>query len=277
MKNRQMPPSHKEIFEEWFQESAKEGKGGAIKRFFRKIFRKLAPFKKIIFSFFIIVFILLLVFVIFKIIVSPPRYSQEKTQREAKEFQKLIQQQEPQHQKKLQAAYDILKKYPYFHKEVVNNTDEIKVDTRCEYMCAGRETTLADLKDLILHPPYQGVTTLHINPKHIDKQAPETLAGSFVHEANHFQFYKSGKLRKAALVVKCNPLFNTDISISSNVPTLQHRVKSFEICAIREENNFHEAVGSNSPHKGKSVFVVFFYSVIDALKIIWHTFISFFN
>lgn len=91
-----------------------------------------------------------------------------------------------------------------------------------------------------------------------------------VHETDHVEHMESSRLRRAALFIHCNPLLNPHISIYSTLPSLEHRLKTMEICAEREQIAFHEATQTYSGYNTETnIFVITWQMFWGSIKSFW--------
>lgn len=234
--------------------------------------RKSALFKfkkhKIIFVKILIVSLFVFsIFIVYKIITKPIQYTDKETQANIEKLEKNIEE-AGNFKTKFNNAINILKNHPYFYKKVVNNIDKIQIKKVCPYMCVMKYLELNSVWDLIIAPKSQGETPLIINPESIDVYDNDyRFASALMHEADHVEYLKSGRLRKLFLIFKCNPVTNFRISVDSTVPTIIHRISPMEICAQKEQIKFHKETNTKSGYEIKNgLFYNFALSVLSVFK-----------
>lgn len=258
---------------EYLKIFAEQRKKNRLKFFLNK-FKNNRHIKKVA----IIFFIILPFFIFYKVLIVQPTYSDKETKINGKKFEILIKN-TGQFESKFIGAIKILKQHPRFYKKVVNNIDEIKIESICPYMCVTHYLSLNNIWDLIISPKYIGKIPLSINPKSINVYDTDyKFASVLVHEADHIEYLRSGKLRKIALMIKCNPATNFHISIDSMVPTIIHRISPMEICAQKEQIKFHKATETESGYEIKNgLFYRFFWFIPGAFKFFSSLIISIFK
>lgn len=217
-------------------------------------------------------------FIVYKVLTAPPTYTDKETKINGEKFESLIKNTE-QFESKFIGAIKVLKQQPRFYKKVVNNIDEIIIEKRCKYACVVGYLNLNSFWDLIVSPKYTGKIPLSINPNSINVYDTNyKFASMLIHEADHVEYLKSEKLRKIALMVKCNPITNFHISVDSAVPSIIHRVSPMEICAQREQIKFHKATKTESGYEIKNgLFYNFSKFIFSAFKFFFSLFISIFK
>ncbi len=195
----------------------------------------------------------LFIYSVYRFIVAPPHYTDEETARSEKIVEKMLPKMgnmEP----RLRGALKILKKHPRYYKKVINNITNLKITrSACPYACA-----------------FPG--TVFINPRGVNKYArtDKIFAGVLVHETDHVEFFDSSPLRRKALYIHCNPLLNPQITLSTWIPDISHRLEHVEICAEKEEAKFLKEVDSPSPYGITETFpFMFFRIIIYIFKVIW--------
>ena len=126
---------------------------------------------------------------------------------------------------------------------------------------------------------YTNKKTLIINPRGLKSfGSREQFASLLVHETDHVEYIESSKLRRAGLMLKCSPLLNPHISIFSNLPSLTHRLKTMEVCAEKEQIEFHKTNNTESGYEIKHSFVYHFFILVASIfKMILNIFTSIFK
>ncbi len=221
------------ILDEYFDEIINEGNKNIKHAHF---FNKLKRFK-FLGRFFIFAAALLFAFLVFSVITAPPSYSDRETEMNEKIFNRLVEgtgKFEPLFIETL----PLLKQYPYFYKKVVNNIKSIEIKKNMS-------------SPMSIYLTF-GKGALSINQSYFNYyQDNYKFASSLIHEADHAEYVRSGRLRKMALALKCNALTNPNISINSGLPSLGHRLKPIEICAEKEQIKFHKKTNTQSGYEAK--------------------------
>lgn len=261
------------VLDEWEKGLAGSRQGGRGRlRFFWARFGRFGSFFRKLFILFLILFF---IYAIYRGITSPPKYSEEQTTANGKRFEQLIQN-TSQFKPRFEGALKILKQYPDYYAKVVNNMEQIEINTeKCKYMCIWQSKIYYSFSDAVFSGgEVIGKAKLYINPDNINAFRTDVdFASSLIHEADHVEFIRSGRLRKSLLWLKCNPLVNPKISIDSYIPDLEHRIKPMEICAEKEEINFHKLLKIPSQYEmGRGILRSFWYSIKNSLQLIFSVF-----
>lgn len=264
----------KDTIDEYGKELDKLWRGKNPKK--RLILLRLKKHKKRFIRISKFLFIIFFIFVIYKVITRPIRYTDEKTIINREKLEKTL---ETTGDLKIlfDRALDVLKEQPYYYKKVVNNIDKIIISNRCPYMCVTQYLKLNSIWDLIISPKNQGQIPLIINPAGLKAYNTDyKFASALIHESDHIEYLRSGRLRKFGLMIKCNPVTNFRISVDSTIPSIVHRVSPMEICAQKEQIKFHKKTKTKSGYEIKngilynfSLFIwgafKFFFSLIAAI------------
>lgn len=244
------------------------------------LFGKIAKYKIHIFRILIVSFIVLFIYLIFSFITAPPRYSDAETAVSEKKLEDMMSK-AGKFEPRLRSSLELLKEYPRFYKKVVNNIQDIKVKSGvCSYACiyftySGRQTMV----DLILPDANFSKKTLIFSPKGMGVFNSDSMfASMLIHETDHVEHIESGKLRRASLFLKCNPLINPHISIDSGLASVVHRIDPMEICAQKEQIRFHKASETTSGYEFKNgIFYNFGFFILHIFKVIFQIITSFFK
>ena len=229
----------------------------------------------------LVVVLFIICFAIF-LLTLPPRYNDVKTEINGKNFIKAIEQ-TGEFKPKFINALNLLKQYPYYYKKVVNNIESIELKKGiwgCPYMCVLSYMEFSGFWDLfMIERKNIAKPRLIVNPETMNLYKTDyDLASILIHEADHIEYMKSNRLRKLALVVKCNPITNFRISVDSTVPSIQHRVDPMEICAQKEQIKFHKETKTKSGYETKQGILYNFGSlIIESFKSFFSLFFSIFK
>lgn len=205
-------------------------------------------------------------FIVFSFITEPLKYSDSETAITEKRIYELL------HETgdvapKLVDALNVLKKYPNYYKKVVNNIQEISIDSKCEYACICSTVQIGNTMELILPKENNAKKILHINPHWIKTERSNIdIASVLVHETDHVEYLESSRVRRIALNIKCNALLNPNISITSGLISVIHRIDAKEICAEKEQIKFHKLTGTESGYEfNNGIFANFFENMANGM------------
>lgn len=205
------------------------------------------------FKLFIIVFI---AFIFFFSITTPPRYSDEET-RLAEENLYLALDNAGEFRPIVEESLKLLENYPNYYRKVVNNISGLEVvGGICPSACIYYQLNMrihgfTGMVSAIAFPEANNNDKrLIINPKFGKGDVtPVEFASMLVHETDHIEYVESGRLRRAALFLQCNALFNPHISINSRLGDLTHRIQTIEICAEKDQIRFHKLSDTKSGYE----------------------------
>jgi hypothetical protein len=197
-------------------------------------------------------------YLFFSLISSPPGYSREETKKAEENLATLLEK-TGESRSIFEDSLVFLKKYPQYYKKVVNNIQDIEIKSGvCPYACiySTGYYVIADATDLMMKTVFPEANLnkkiLIIDPSGGKRLKTEVeFASMLVHETDHVEYMESGRLRRAILFFKCNPILNPNISINSNLPSISHRVKTIEICAEKEQIKFHEITNTKSGYEAE--------------------------
>lgn len=259
-----------EILDEWEKELRDNWFGKKARRII--LLRRFNRFSGRFRRFFVLSLILFFVYIIYKGLTAPPKYSEEETIINSERFEQLIQN-TGQFKPRFEGALKILKQYPNYYQKVINNIAQIEItEKHCFYMCinTGIYYVYSNYWPVVAKGEIISDPILFINPKSSSAyQGDIEFASSLVHEADHVEFSKSDRWRKLALWLKCNPLVNPQISVDSYLPSIEHRIKPMEICAEKEEIKFHKLFKIPSQYEmGPGILSNFWYSIMSVFQLI---------
>lgn len=219
--------------------------------------------------------IFFIIFITIEILALPRQFSEYETEINGKNFEITVSQ-TGTYKNQFDNTIQILKKYPYFYKKVVNNIDSIQINNKCPLMCVSFNYNYESWLDLIIIPPNKNKIPLSINPSSTNTYNDDyKFTSALIHEADHIEFLRSSKIKKIARMIKCNPITNFRISIDSNLSSITHRISATEICAEKEQIKFHKATKTESGYEIKNgILYNFGRAVIDAVKFFF-SFITF--
>ncbi len=248
---------HEEIVSNWRH----EGVAGVLNRL--KHNRLFKHFIRI----FIITLILLVIYIIYCAIASPPRYTEAETVKNAAALNDLIDLKAGATAPLFHQSLALLENYPEYYRKVVNNIQDIQISSGiCQYTCIyyRKFNTFyrGNLFDTLMPAANFDKKTLILDPRGIGYfHTPVDFASMLVHETDHVEYLESSKLRRAALFIRCNPLLNPNISITSTLPSISHRVEIIEICAERAQIDFSKQTKTASGYGSNGlIFSLFFRS-----------------
>lgn len=173
----------------------------------------------------------------YKSLVAHPVYADNITKVNTERFEKIIGIQGGEYKNKFYDALKILKKNPVFYGKVVNNIKQITY-----------QQDVLHLTGVIPMMVYPQTGSLVINVAWFRTAEPLDIASALVHESDHIEYFKSNGIRRTALFMHCNPVFNADISVTSSIPDINHRINIVEICAEKAEVDFHKLNGTKSQY-----------------------------
>jgi hypothetical protein len=275
------PKSPKEILDEEHQKMIKGWSRNS--KILEKIFFIFKRFNSFFIKTFIFVFSVFIFFIIFQIITAPPKYPKSETEKKAAELDILINSKAGSSIPAFKSALEYLKKYPKYYDKVVNNIIDIEIKSGiCPHACIYYSIYFSKdmgMLDLMVPEANFAKKTLVINPRGISRYDTEIkFASMLIHETDHVEYIESSKLRRMGLFIKCNPLLNPNISINSTLSSISHRVKTIEICAEKEQMEFHELTDTDSGFEAKNgIFNKLFKSIQIFILYIFYFFKSLFN
>jgi hypothetical protein len=221
-----------------------------IKRLYYKTIGRVP--KKIIIGFLFLVVFDLLIF----IITLPPTSDRKNFTAKEATLRQNIRTQSGALAPNLLIALDLLKEYPRFYNQIINNVATVFYQP---YPCSPYAQAAACVQG------YAGATAVYFNTATIEPQYnPRMLAEIMVHETEHLEYLHSGPLRRWTLLLKCSIPLNPQITFQLSSMDLLHRVSSKEICSERE------ATQASAELTGQASFIKYDSITLQALGVVYY-------